>query len=363
MRLIALVAVAVTAACGGGTPAPKVAKPTGPEVDPKTAETDAKGLLSEIYQTISRGKSDSLYTLLNPKLAVFGPRKGDALATREAALVALGTAVDPKAKSPAQVRGGSPEIVASPGGHSAWGYDAIDVHGSAMSVLAVLTNDDDIWLVTAASLAETPTMKQVRAELKKVAVVPPGAAAPGNIDPRAKDAVEHFQKGLLDQDVWGDDLASRTEAIVIGPAAGDVTRGKKEIKKLWKKRVAANTREATSGEVTAEVTADEQLAWVTAPVTMVADDEEPLPLRVFAVFEKSGDAWKMIALQEALAIDEPGAGAPFVKILPPAPKPPEPEKVAEVKKDDKPTKAESTKHKKKKAKKKKKKKVVVEDDE
>ena len=349
MRRLAL--VLLVAACGGSS-SPKVAKPTGPEVDTKTAESDAKGLLTEIYQSISRGKSDNLFTLLNPKLAVFGPRKGDAPVTREAALVALGAVVDAKATSHAQVRGGSPSFVASPGGHSAWGYDLIDVDGAPMAVLAVLSNDDDIWLVTAAAIAKTPSMKQVRAELKKVAVVPPGATAAANVDSRAKGAVERFEKGLLDQEVWGEDLASRTEAIVIGPASGEVTRGKKEIKKLWKKRVAAHTREAASGEVTAEATADAQLAWVTAPVTMVADDEDPLPLRVFAVFERSGDAWKMIALHEAVAFDEPGAGAPFVKILPPAAKPPEPPpKEEEAKKPDKHAKsAKKTKKTKKKKK-------------
>ena len=187
-----------------------------------------------------------------------------------------------------------------------------------------------------------------------MAVVPPGATAVAKVDPRAKGAVERFEKGLLDKEGWGADLGSRTEAIVIGPASGDVTRGKKEIKKLWKKRVEAHTREATSGEVTAEVTADDQLAWVTAPVTMVADDEDPLPLRVFAVFERNGDAWKMIALHEALAFDEPGAGAPFVKILPPSPKPPEPPpKAEEAKKDDKPAKAAKKTKKTKKKKKKK----------
>lgn len=352
MRRLAL--VLLVAACGGSSSS-KVAKPTGPEVDTKTAESDAKGLLTEIYQSISRGKSDSLFTLLNPKLAVFGPRKGDALATREAALVALNAAIDPKATSHVQVRGGSPSFVASPGGHSAWGYDLIEVDGSSMAVLAVLSNDDDIWLVTAAAVAKTPAMRQVRAELKKVAVVPPGATGLANVDARAKGAVERFEKGLLDQEVWGEDLASRTEAIVIGPASGDVTRGKKEIKKMWKKRVAAHTREAASGEVTAEVTADNQLAWVTAPVTMVADDEDPLPLRVFAVFERSGDAWKMIALHEAVAFDEPGAGAPFVKILPPAPKPPEPPpKEEEAKKPDKHAKSAKSAKKTKKTKKKKK---------
>ncbi len=356
MRGLALL-VAV-AACGGGTgkaaPAQKV---TGPDVDARTAEKDAKGLVTEIYETLGRGKSDSLFTLLNPTLIVFGPRMSDALGTRSDALVALSKVVDSKAKT--QLRSGSLHVVASPGGHSAWVFDTIDIGGDGLATLAVLQNDDDIWLVTAAGLARTPMMKVVRAELKKVAVVPPGAAAPGKQDERAKGAVEKFQKGLLDQNVWGDDLSSRTEAIVVGPAMGDVTRGKKDIKKLFKKRIAANTREAISGELTAAATPDGELAWVTAPVTQVVDDEEPLPLRVFAVFEKDGAGWKMIALHESLALEEPGAGAKFVKILPPAPKPPEPP--PEVKKAE-PSEKAATSETKKKKKKKKKKKPVADDE-
>ena len=53
------------------------------------------------------------------------------------------------------------------------------------------------------------------------------------------------------------------------------------------------------------------------PVTRVADDEDPTPLPIFAIYARD-----LTALHEAIAIEEPGAGAPFKKILPPPP--PEP---------------------------------------
>ena len=322
-RAVAILTLAV--ACGGGGGKAKVvAKPVGPAVDEKTAKKDAMSLVEEIYETLNHGKADSLFSLLNDPLIVFGPRKADATVTRSEALVALGKLIDPKAKTHTQVRSGSLAVIASSGGHSAWAYDVVDVDGQAISVTAVLTNDNDLWAVSAASLAHTPTMKEVRASLKTVSVVPPGAASPAKVDERAKGAVERFQKGLLEQQVWGDDLSSRTEALVIGPATGDVTKGKAEIKKLWKKRMDAETRAAASGEISAAATPDGQLAWVTAPITRVEKDEEPLPLRAFAVFERDGASWKMIALQESVAVDQPGAGAAFVKVLPPALKAPEP---------------------------------------
>ena len=365
----ALAILAVVTSCGGTTKAKAVEKPIGPAVDEKTAKKDASGLLEEIYDTINRGKPDNLFSLLNDPLIVFGPRKADGMITRSEALVALGKLLDPKSKSRAQVRSASLAVTASQGGHSAWAFDVLDVEGKQVVGLAVLTNDDDLWAVSAATLARTPTMKEIRSELKKAAVVPPGAMSKAQVDDRAEGAVEKFKRGLLDQSVWGEDLSNNTQALLVGPTAGDVTKGKKEIKRVWKKRMDAETRAAISGEVSANTTPDGQLAWVTAPITRVEKDEEPLPLRAFAVFEKDGDNWKMIALHESLALDEPGSGAAFVKILPPAPRAPEPP--PEVKDDKKKDKKDLKKKKDKKKKgdgdevkaKKKKKTASSEDDE
>jgi hypothetical protein len=332
-----VLAAALATACGGGAPAVKQ-KDIGPPVDEKQAESDAGGTVKEIYGTISRGNTDNLFSVLSDPLFVFGPRALDATATRSDALVALGKVVGGKNKK--QVSSGKLEVVASPGGHSAWAFDVVNAEGGPIAVMAILRNDDDLWSVTAAALARTPSMKDIRAELKKASIVPPGANAAAAVDPRAEGAVDKFRKGLLAQDVWGDDLASRTESLWIGPSEGDVARGKKEIKKRWKLRLDAETRMATSGKVTAEVTPDGQLAWVTAPVTRVEKDEDPLPLREFAVFEKDGETWKLIALHEALAVETPGAGTAFAKILPPAPAakaepPPPPEEPKDKKKKKK----------------------------
>jgi hypothetical protein len=120
----------------------------------------------------------------------------------------------------------------------------------------------------------------------------------------------------------------------------------------------SKVREAVSGETTAAMTPDGQLVWISAPVTRVADDEDPTPLRIFAIYEKDAAGWRMIALHEALAFGDAGAGAPFKKILPPAPPPPAPpkaeDKKPEVTADKKPEapakkakKAKKTKAKKK----------------
>jgi hypothetical protein len=287
---------------------------------------------------------------------VFGPRRMDAIGTRSDALVALGKVVDPRAKKHAQLRSSRLAVVASEGGHSAWAFDVVRVDGQPLAVTAVLSNTNELWSVTAAAIAATPTGKQVKAEAAKDAIVPPGAAAAAKIDPAAAAAVDRFKAGLVDPQAWGDDLASRSDAIAVGPTAGDVARGKAEIKSRWKARRKANVREVTSGEITAARTADGQLVWLSAPVTRVADDEDVLPLRIFAVYEKAGAGWKLIALHEALAIDEPGSGTPFKKILPPAPAAPEPVKAetttakadaTDAKSEDPPAKPKKKKQRKK----------------
>ncbi len=343
MRAVALLALA---ACGGSSkPAAQAPKTRAEQVDETKAEKGAKDLVEEIYEDISHGDTDSLQPTINAQVMVFGPRRADVFGSRADALVALKTVVDPKAKKKPQLHSTALSVVPSPGGRSAWTADVIDVEGESLAVAAILSNADDIWLVDVAALAHTPAMKTVRAQLKQDAVVPPAMTGIAKVDGSAQGAVDKFNKGLASQQLWGDDLASRSDAVVIGPGAGDVTRGKTEIKKLWKHRMKDNVREVIAGDTTAAATKDGQLAWVTAPVVRFQDDEEPLPVRAFAGFEKSGSEWKMIALTESVALDVAGAGAPFKKTQPPKlekkEEPPPPKKT-----DDSKTK-KTTKKKKK----------------
>lgn len=340
-----MVLALLSAACGGGA-ASTAPTFTGPAVDERTAEKDARGTVTEIYAAVGRGKPDNLFSSLDEQLVVFGPRRADASTTRTDALVALGQVVDAKAADHVQLGSGQLVVVAAPGGHSAWAMDVLTVEGIPMAVLAILSSEDDFFRVTAASLALMPSAKQVRSEQAKLALVPPAAEAAGGVAPGARAAVERFQKGLATPSVWGDDLGSRADAVMIGPAAGQVTRGKKAIKKLWQRRQDAQTRAALAGDITAGVTVDGQLAWVTAPVARVEGEDQPLPLRVFAVFERAGSAWRMIALQEVVAVADPGAGEPFVKLAPASRAEPEPAPAAKPTKD-KPTKKAKKRRKKK----------------
>ena len=303
--------------CGGS--APPATAPKQPVVEEGKAEKDAKSLVEEIYETVQHASNtDSLMALLVDPLVVYGPRGTDSLGSRADALVALQKMIDPKLKKKPSVRSNQLVVVPSPGGHSAWAFDVVDVAGQSVAMTSILSNADDIWQVSAVSLAATPAMRTVRASLKKDAIVPPGTIGIAKVDPNVKGAVDKFNRGLTDSKVWGDDLASRSDAVVVGPGNGDVTRGKSEIKKLFHKRGKANMRSTAAGDVTAAATSDGELAWVTQPVVRFEDDDDPLPLRVFAVYEKNGADWRMIALQESLAVEEPGTGAAYKKVVAPA---------------------------------------------
>ncbi|HEX8109306.1 MAG TPA: hypothetical protein VF516_16350, partial [Kofleriaceae bacterium] len=315
----------LAAACGGAGSPP--AAPAQPTVDARTAEKDARGLVVEIFQTIDRGNTDSMFSLLADPLTVLGPRRADAMATRSDALVALGKVVDrraPKTKSHPQLRSTALTVAVSPGGRSAWAFDVVRFEGQSIAVTAILSNTSDLWSVTTAALALVPSAARARTESARDAIVPPGVppggAAAGKTDPAAARVVEDWKKGLLDPDRWGTELMSQSDAIYAGPTAGQVAHGKQAIKQLWKARTKANVREAVSGEITARVTPDGQLVWLSAPVTRVADGEDPLPLRSFAVYEKDGAAWQLIVLHEGLAIDEPGSGTAYKKIVPAPPR-------------------------------------------
>ena len=179
-----------------------------------------------------------------------------------------------------------------------------------MAVTVVLSNDDDFWVVVAArgrahAVDEGGARRAQEGRRRADRACTASRRSP--TAPRTRSIGSRGASPIPTS--WADDLAQAIDAIVDRSVrAGDVTRGKKEIAKLWKKRAKVNVRHASAGEITAATTADGQLAWVTAPVVRFADDDEPLPLRLFSVFEKTDGEWKMIALQESLALDEPGVG-------------------------------------------------------
>lgn len=321
MRALVAALVVAVGGCGGRT-APAPARVVGPPIEKEVAEEDARGTLVEVYGAIQRGKHDNLFSVVDETLWSFGPRRTDVFSSRTDALLALGGVVEPG--QTAKLRSSSLSVVPASRGRSVWAVDIVHVERQPLAVTAILSSEDEFFRVSAASLAWMVPAREIRAAQDAIAIVPPGATSPGRIAPGAEGAVERFRKGVRDPSLWGDDVARHDGAVYVGPTAGELARGRKEVARLWEKRLSSETRAVISGEIDAGITADGQIAWVTSPITRVEGDGAPLPLRAFAVFEQVGGEWTLAALHESLAIDEPGAGGPFVKIVPPPPAPPEP---------------------------------------
>ncbi|MCA9679403.1 MAG: hypothetical protein KC464_30515, partial [Myxococcales bacterium] len=54
------------------------------------------------------------------------------------------------------------------------------------------------------------------------------------------------------------------------------------------------------GEPRAALTGDGRLGWVCVNVDVTADRDTPLPERVFYVYLRDGDEWRLVALHEAI---------------------------------------------------------------
>jgi len=236
MRAWLTLAVVVMLGACGGAPAPPPVAPKLPAVDERKAEKDAKGLLTEIYQSIGHGDTDGLMSLLAEPLVVFGPRKNDALGTRADALVALKEKVESEIETKARA--------------------AIErAHGRRIARRSLRVGgrrDDDQRRATRDHVRAVEHRRSVERQRRDARTYAAdetgprraqarrgradGMAGVAKLDPGARGAADKLSKGLNEQKIWFDDLATRSDSVVIGPALGDITRGKKDIKKMWEHR-------------------------------------------------------------------------------------------------------------------------------
>lgn len=338
---LGLLAALVLASCGGASSEPRA--PKADAAGEKQAVKEARSLVREIYDTLSRSpNTDGLMPLLAEPLVVFGPRRADAHATRSDALVAMRAILDEHGKDKrTQLSSSALAVAAGPSGHSAWAVDVITVDGTPMAVTAVLANEADFWVVVAASLAKLPSTHAIKSSLDQDAVVPTAVEAHAAVAGAADGAVDRFKRGLEDPERWTKDLTDSDTGVWIGASSGELSRGPRAVASLSKKRAKKHTRYALAGDLSANVTPDGALAWVTAPAVRFSDDGDALPLRLFGVFEHAGGGWRLAGLQESVALDEPGAGASFKKISAPALEPDEPASTGPAKKSKKPRKKAS----------------------
>lgn len=190
------------------------------------------------------------------------------------------------------------------GGHSVWLVQNLTVGNDAFIVTALTSEKNGIARLAAVFLSPSMPMKKIRKAAKSERLTIPSQALPPTYDPGAAGALAAFTLGVADNTRWEADLMAQSEtdkALVIGPAAEQFASGTKALKKYWKKRSDNNVVLKLVDKPRSGITEDGQLAWVTAAVEQTEESDDPLPLRIFAIYSHDDEgALRLAALHQAV---------------------------------------------------------------
>jgi hypothetical protein len=287
------VALALLVGCGGGAAQQKAA--TEPNVDVGDAGKAARGVLTEIYGDLRRGDVGGVQSLVAPAPFVVGPGASDVFLDRADAIVALGGFL--RSGDRHKLTSKRLAVVVSPGGHSAWASDTLDVEGVTVALSAVLVESDGLWTVEAVHVGRVLGEAQ-RGDAAKARGEVPAAAPSGTAE-----AVKLYKAGLAAPASFADQLGTGADVLWLGVGPKDSIRGTKAIKKAWKKRLATPPRLALVGNLRAGVTPDGALVWIFADLDVTAEGAAKQPLRELAIYARDGArAWKLVALHDSLAV-------------------------------------------------------------
>ncbi len=249
----------------------------------KSTAKDTRGLVREVYTAVRRGHGANMQTLLADDAFAIGPAAGDLFTSRNDIVVAASERFAIADRHRVNSRGLL--AISSPSSHSAWVADRVDIDRTRYTQVAVLAQVDDIWYAVAAHLGHTASSKPPDR-------LPP---LPGGVQAGAQAAVDLVREGAADPALFLEQFAGRWDTAVFGPGKRDFSRGKKRIKRLWKKRKIAKTPLSLEGDPSAGVTPDGALAWVAANVR--AGDAPPR--RLFWIYERADEGWRLVLMQWA----------------------------------------------------------------
>jgi ketosteroid isomerase-like protein len=307
-----LVSLGTAVGCGP-PPAPANGRRTASveSIEPEEAEKNAIGLVSELAQALSAGNTDGLLTLLMDNVFAFGPGVADVQRSRSDVVLAASKLIrDRRGDSKLRVALGKPVVGVDATGHSAWVIVNVTMENVSYIVTALVVEQNSLWRLAGLYAAQSVPMKKLRKAQKAGTLAVPLQKVPSNLG--ASTAVDQipslFTKGLGDGALWQADLAVSTDvddAIFIGPSTEQIARGEKSMKKFWKKRKDAGVGLAMKGAPVTGVLSNGGLAWATAIVEQTEDTDEPVQLRLFAVYvvdKKQAAGWRLAAVQQSVAL-------------------------------------------------------------
>lgn len=306
MRWVPLLVVGLLLSCGAPVVKDRATRPDDAEdVTPKSAVRDAKGVLDEIIGALRRGKTDALLPTVVDQLVVLGPGSDHHFTSRSDAVVAISGYLNDH-NDALEISAGKPVVGVATGGHSVWLVQNLTVGSDAFIVTALTSEKNGIARLAAVFLSPSMPMKKVRKAAKNQRLTIPSQTLPATIkdDTGAAGALSAFTRGVADNSLWEADLMAQSEtdkALVIGPAVEQFAAGTKALKKYWKKRNDNGVVLKLVDKPRSGITEDGQLAWVTAAVEQSEENDDPLPLRLFAIYSHDDEgAWRLAALHQAV---------------------------------------------------------------
>jgi ketosteroid isomerase-like protein len=308
MRWVPITLLGVVLSCGAppGKPA-QAPRPQGDDVDAKTAVRDAKALLDEVSNAVRGGHTDALLPTVVEDVVVLGPGAKHHFASRADAVVAISGFLNTHHDA-LEFSSGKPVVGVAPGGHSAWLVENLTVGNDAFIVTTLTSEKNEIARLAAVFMSPSVPLKKLRKLAKSDKLTLPAASLPATFKdaPAAAGAIAAFNKGIKDPTLWEADLLAQSDsgkALVIGPSIEQFATGTKAITKYWKKRTDNGVALKLLDKPRGGTTEDGQLAWVTAAAEQTEENDDPVRLRVFAIYVQNEEGvWQLAALHQAVSI-------------------------------------------------------------
>jgi len=287
MRTMLAVGLAGALAGCATTSSQRAAAEVGGKDEQRTAVTRAREIVQEGYKALRRGDVDSLHALLGADVFAVGPAAGDVFTNRSDVVVALSSRLS-RAKHKVSSRG--LHVVSSPGGHSAWAADRIEIDGAAYRMTAILSERDEMWVIDAIHLSRPADEGDASAGPGLTLLVGPGAG----------DIATLFREATGTPAKLPDQLADSKDALVIGAGGQSPTKGTKAIRKLWRKAFDPPPVLELRGGIRAGVGVDGTLGFACASIGVGEDGGKPVGQRFFFLYERETRGWKLIAIHRSI---------------------------------------------------------------
>ncbi len=310
MRWVLLLVVGFLLSCGAPVVKGRTVQTVDTEeVTPKAAARDAKGVVDEIIGALRRGKTDALLPTVIDQIVVLGPGSSHYFTSRSDAVVAMSGYLNTH-NDKLEIGAGKPVVGVATGGHSVWLVQNLTIGNEAFIVTALTSEKNGIARLAAVFLSPSMPMKKIRKAAKSAQLSIPAKTLPVTVkdDPGAAGALTAFTQGVADTSLWEADLLAQSEtdkALVIGPAVEQFASGAKALKKYWKKRQDNGVVLRLVDKPRSGITEDGQLAWVTAAVEQTEENDDPMPLRIFAIYSHNDEGvWRLAALHQAVTTND-----------------------------------------------------------